>query len=271
VQYTSRTPLVMGILNVTPDSFSDGGRYTDQDDALRHAMEMVNDGADIIDIGGESTRPGSQPVSQDEELSRVIPVIRSLVREADVLISIDTQKSAVAEAALQSGAHIVNDVSAGTHDSDMLRVVSEQGAVYIMMHMQGTPKTMQESPSYEQVLQDINQYFNKRLHATDIQGINRDNIILDPGVGFGKTLDDNLDLISHMNSFSTHGCPVMLGASRKSFIGLIDDSPVDRRLGGSLAAVLAGYMGKVDIFRVHDVHETRQALNIFTAIQNHLD
>lgn len=261
----------MGILNVTPDSFSDGGRFSDKSTALSHALQMVRDGADIIDIGGESTRPGSKPVSEEEELARVIPVIEELAGKSEVLISIDTQKAKVAREALLAGAHMVNDVSAGTSDANMFKVVAEFNALYVMMHMQGTPENMQDSPQYRNVVEDIIQYFNVRMQLAEAQGVRGDHIILDPGVGFGKTLENNLEIMARMESFREIGCRTMLGASRKSFIGMLDNSKVDQRLGGSIAAVLAGHLGKVDIFRVHDVGETRQALHIFTTIQNHLD
>ncbi|MCF7808542.1 MAG: dihydropteroate synthase [Candidatus Marinimicrobia bacterium] len=266
-----KIPMIMGILNITPDSFSDGGQYASPDLAIDHAMDMVEQGADIIDIGGESTRPGAPPVTEEEELDRVIPIIRNLSSKSEVLISVDTQKSGVARAALESGAHIINDVSAGIADEAMLSTVAETGAVYVMMHMQGTPQTMQDAPVYENVITEIKEYFKNRIQEAERQGVKISNIVLDPGIGFGKQLDHNLKIIAQMKAFCALGHPILLGASRKSFIGSIDGSEVAARMGGSLAAVLAAFQQGVQIFRVHDVHETRQALHIFTAIQSHLD
>lgn len=268
---TFEIPMIMGILNITPDSFSDGGQFNSFTTGVDRAMQMVQQGADIIDVGGESTRPGAPAVGVNEELDRVIPIIEAISSRSDVLISIDTQKSVVAMAAMEKGAHLINDVSAGTADEKMLSVVAETGAVYAMMHMRGTPENMQDDPRYENVIHEIVEYFKKRLYHADAQGISKDKIILDPGVGFGKRLEDNLELLAKVHVFHELGCPLMIGASRKSFIGNIDGSEVDDRMGGSLAAVLNTYQLGVQIFRVHDVQETRQALNIFTAIQNHLD
>lgn len=264
-------PIIMGILNVTPDSFSDGGRYPSTELALVQARQMLEDGADIIDIGGESTRPGSLPVNETEEMRRVLPVIEALADDKSVLLSIDTRKSSVAEAAVKRGAVIVNDVSAGLHDENMFRIIADYQLKYIMMHMQGIPETMQLSPAYKHVINDIKIFFKDRIKDADNQGVSKEQIVLDPGIGFGKTLTDNLTIMANMDSFHELGCPLLLGASRKSFIAAIDESPVDQRLGGSIAAVLAAAARNVQIFRVHDVRETRQALNIFTAIQKHLD
>lgn len=264
-------PLIMGILNVTPDSFSDGGLYTDPALALVRAQSMLSEGAKIIDVGGESTRPGSQAVSVDEELSRVIPIIQTLTDKSDAIISIDTQKAAVAQAALSAGAHIINDISAGLADKDMFRVVRQSDAGYIMMHMQGTPATMQQAPSYHNVIVEVERFLGQRLQAALEEGISAEQIVLDPGIGFGKTLENNLLLMGQMKHLQNLGRPLLLGASRKSFIGMIDDTPVGQRLGGSLAAVLATYQQGVRIFRVHDVSETRQLIDIFTAIQKHSD
>ncbi|MBT3253847.1 MAG: dihydropteroate synthase [Candidatus Marinimicrobia bacterium] len=265
------TPLIMGILNVTPDSFSDGGQFIDPSKAIARAHAMLSEGADIIDVGGESTRPGSLPVDAIEEISRVVPVIEELTSHADVIISIDTQKSSVAKAALDAGAHIVNDVSAGGGDHEMFELVSASGAGYILMHMQGKPETMQDAPAYGDVLEEVNEYFFERLQAATKAGIAGRQIVFDPGIGFGKTLSDNLKLIGNIHSMTELMRPIMLGASRKSFIGLIDNSPIDKRLGGSLAAVISAHQQGVRLFRVHDVAETRQVLDIFTAIQKHSD
>ena len=264
-------PLLIGILNVTPDSFSDGGQYVDPGQAVAHAESMLAEGAVIIDVGGESTRPGSEPVSTDEEKSRVLSVIQTLANETHALISIDTQKSAVAEAAISAGAHIINDISAGLADQEMFKVVRDSGAGYIMMHMQGTPATMQRAPSYDNVIDEVETFLGQRLQAALDDGIVSDRIVLDPGIGFGKTLENNLLLMGQMKRLQDLGRPLLLGASRKSFIGMLDDSVVAQRLGGSLAAVLATYQQGIRIFRVHDVWETRQLIDIFTAIQKHSD
>ncbi|MBC8376356.1 MAG: dihydropteroate synthase [FCB group bacterium] len=265
------TPLIMGILNVTPDSFSDGGQFIDPSKAVSRARQMLAEGADIIDVGGESTRPGSLPVASVEEITRVVPVIAELASQTDTIISIDTQKSSVAKAALDAGAHIVNDVSAGGSDLDMFELIGKRKAGYILMHMQGKPETMQDTPVYGDVLDDIKAYFMERLQAAANAGIDTKQIVLDPGIGFGKTLSDNLRLMGNMHSLGELMRPLLLGASRKSFIGMIDNSTIDKRIGGSLAAVISAYTQGVRLFRVHDVAETRQVLDIFTAIQKHSD
>jgi len=265
------TPIIMGILNVTPDSFSDGGKSLAVDDALMRARQMQAEGAVIIDIGGESTRPGAESVDSDTEIHRVLPVIRELTRDAQIIVSIDTRKSEVAAAALEAGASIVNDVSAGTHDPHMLELVARSKAGMVLMHMQGSPTHMQNAPSYVKVTEDIKTYFAQRIEAAQNAGIARECLVLDPGIGFGKTLDHNLELMAKLSHFDSLGLPILLGASRKSFIGMIDGSAVDQRIGGSLAAVLAAYLQGVRLFRVHDVQETRQILDIFHAIQSHSD
>jgi len=262
-------PIVMGILNVTPDSFSDGGEFYSIDKAASHAHQMLANGATIIDVGGESTRPGSQSVSVEEEIRRVIPMVKELSANHTCLISVDTQKAEVAQLAIDSGAHIINDISAGTTDKKMLSVISSTGAGFIMMHMQGLPQTMQDNPHYGNVLTEINTFFTSRLETAQRAGILESQIVLDPGIGFGKRLDHNLNIMNNMGAFHIHGRPVLLGASRKSFINLITPSAAADRLGGSIAAVLASALTDVEIFRVHDVPETLQALDIFTAIRNH--
>jgi len=264
-------PLIMGILNVTPDSFSDGGKFHDPLKALARARKMITEGASIIDVGGESTRPGSKAVSADEEISRVIPIIEQLGKQADTLISIDTQKASVAQAAIEAGAHIINDISAGRNDIEMFDLVKERQVGYILMHMQGNPATMQNAPSYTHVVDDITTFFKERLKQASLSGIDMVRIVLDPGIGFGKTLEDNLTLLGNLEKLQVLARPILLGASRKSFIGMIDNSPADKRLGGSLGAVVSAYRQGVKLFRVHDVAETRQVLDIFTAIQKHSD
>ncbi|NQV40866.1 MAG: dihydropteroate synthase [Candidatus Marinimicrobia bacterium] len=264
-------PVIMGILNVTPDSFSDGGQFIDPSKAVSRALEMVDQGATIIDVGGESTRPGSLPISVKVEVSRTIPVIKALAAKSDVFISIDTQKAAVAQAAIKAGAHIVNDISAGQSDSEMFTIVSGSRAGYILMHMQGKPETMQVAPVYNSVLDEVAGFLVEKLDSALLAGIDLERIIVDPGIGFGKSLDDNLKLMANLHRFNPRGRPLLLGASRKSFIGMIDNSAADQRLGGSLAAVISAFLRGVRIFRVHDVAETSQVLDIFSAIQKHSD
>ena len=265
------TPVIMGILNVTPDSFSDGGQFIDPSMAVSRALEMLDQGATIIDVGGESTRPGSLPISVEEEISRTVPVITALAAQSDAIISIDTQKAPVAQAALKAGAHIINDVSAGRSDPEMFEIVRKSQAGYILMHMQGNPETMQIAPSYGNVMDDIEHFLMEQIRSATSVGIDIERIVVDPGIGFGKTLEDNLTILGNLQRINAAGRPIMIGASRKSFIGMIDDSPADQRLGGSLAAIISGFMRGVRIFRVHDVAETRQVLDIFSAIQKHSD
>jgi len=254
---------------MTPDSFSDGGKFLDIDDAIKQAQAMSDAGADILDIGGESTRPGSLPINADQEMSRILPIIKEVASFTDVLISVDTQKSKVAEVALSCGAHIINDISAGKNDAGMFRLIAESKAGYVMMHMQGIPETMQQAPGYIHVISEINEFFNDRIREAIEAGVNGNQIALDPGIGFGKNLDDNLRILANIAEFNSFNKPIVLGASRKSFIGMIDDSTPSERIGGSLAAVLSTYHQGVHIYRVHDVAETRQALDIFSAIQKH--
>jgi dihydropteroate synthase len=262
-------PLIMGILNVTPDSFSDGGHFNNPEIAVARALEMLEQGATIIDVGGESTRPGSLPVSGEEEIARTIPVIEGIVAKSDAIVSIDTQKSVVAAAALEAGAHIINDVSGGINDQAMFEVLRTSHAGYILMHMQGKPETMQVAPRYDNVLLEVEEYFAQRINHASSLGIDIDRIVFDPGIGFGKTLEDNLTLLGNLQKINTRGRPILIGASRKSFIGMVDGSAADKRLAGSLASVLSAFIQGIRIFRVHDVEETRQVLDIFSAIQKH--
>jgi dihydropteroate synthase len=260
-------PRLMGIVNVTPDSFSDGGRNATPDTALAHARRLCAEGADILDIGGESTRPGSDPVPLEEERARVLPVLRALSAEIDVPISIDTRKARLMREAAQGGAAMVNDVSALRHDPDALAAVAETGLAVVLMHMQGEPATMQNDPRYDDVLLDVYDHLYERITACEAVGIPYTRIVVDPGIGFGKTLDHNLRLLANLSLLHGLGCSIVLGASRKGFIGrLSGGAPPDRRVGGSLAAVLAGAAQGVQIFRVHDVFETRQALSVWRAI-----
>ena len=264
--------LIMGILNVTPDSFSDGGKYLEKNNAINHALAMIDNGADIIDVGGESTRPFSDPVSLDEEISRVIPVIEGIRKESDVCISIDTTKSEVATAALNSGASLINDVSAMEVDPLMINVALKFDCPIIIMHMKGTPKSMQENPQYESLISDIKDYLQERVDFIVSKGINSKKIVIDPGIGFGKTVENNFEIINNLNHFTKMGFPVMLGASRKSFIGISLDLPEEDRLEGSLAANIIGLQNGAKIFRVHDVAETNKAFVIANKIfnSNHL-
>ena len=264
--------LIMGILNVTPDSFSDGGKYLEKNPAINHALEMIDEGADIIDIGGESTRPFSDPVSLKEEISRVVPVIEGIRKESDVCISIDTTKSQVATAALNSGASVINDVSAMEVDPLMVDVALKFDCPLIIMHMKGTPKNMQDDPQYESLISDIKDYLLDRADFIISKGINPKKIVIDPGIGFGKTVENNFEIIKNLNHFTTMNFPVLLGASRKSFIGISLNLPEKDRLEGSLAANIIGLQNGAKIFRVHDVAETNKALIIANKIfnSNHL-
>jgi len=264
-----RPALVMGVVNVTPDSFSDGGRFLQPPAAVEHALKLIEDGADIIDIGGESTRPNATPVSEQEELRRVLPVIEQLKGRTTALISIDTMKAAVARAAVAAGAVMVNDIAANRFDSGMAEVVANSGAAYVLMHMQGTPQTMQKSPSYKNVVAEVDEFFSRGLKQLQTFGVAREQVVLDVGIGFGKTPEHNLRLLGALGDFGKWNRPVMLGASRKSFIGKLtgpEDAP--SRLAGSLACACWGRVAGAQIFRVHDVAETRQALRTIEAIMN---
>jgi len=255
----------MGILNITPDSFSDGGQFFSTDAAFEQAKQMIKEGADIIDIGGESTRPGSAPVSEAEELRRVLPVIELLVKERiSIPISIDTYKPRVAQASLERGARLVNDVS-GLRNKKMIEVVAQFEATVIIMHMQGEPKTMQLNPTYTNVISEIKTFFQDQIKAAQASGIK--NIILDPGLGFGKTLAHNCEILRRLNEFTDIGYPILLGASRKSFIGALnDDTPVNNRLAGTIAAHIIAIQNGASIIRVHDVAAHRQAVQVIEGI-----
>lgn len=244
---------VMGILNVTPDSFSDGGRYLDVQQAVTHAETMIAEGATLIDIGGESSRPGASPVSIDEELARVVPVIDALADTVDVLISVDTSKAEVAQRALEAGAHIVNDITALSGDPDMAIVVAEMKAGIILMHMKGTPRTMQQSPKYKDVVNEVRAWLEKKVQNAEAQGIAPERIIIDPGIGFGKTTEHNLQLLKRLSEFQALNRPLLIGTSRKSFIGNILNVPVTARVEGTVATVCWAITHGADIVRVHDV------------------
>jgi dihydropteroate synthase len=256
----------MGIVNVTPDSFSDGGSFLEPSAAVDHALELVEQGVAIIDVGGESTRPGAPPVEEPEELRRVIPVLKALAGRVQVPISIDTMKPAVARAALDAGASIVNDVAANRTDDAMWRLVAETGAGYVCMHMQGTPQTMQKNPTYKDVVREVAAFFSERINRMCDCGIRREQLILDPGIGFGKTLEHNIELLAGLSSFLALQRPVLLGVSRKSFIGKLLGARPGARLAGALACACLAVEAGVHILRAHDAAETVEALRMTEAI-----
>ena len=261
-----RGPLVMGVLNVTPDSFSDGGRYLDPDAAVEHAIEMVEQGADLIDVGAESSRPGSDPVSPDEEIRRLIPVVRELCRRTSIPISVDTTKAVVAKRALDAGAAMINDISALRFDPGMGKVVAQEQAGLVLMHMQGTPKTMQRAPQYTDVVREVTNFLEERVRQAVAAGVLQDHIIIDPGIGFGKTPAHNLQLLAHLHELLTLGLPVLVGVSRKAFIGEVLEGPVADRLAGTAAAVAVAILHGATMVRVHDVKEMRDVAKIVHAI-----
>ena len=261
------TPVIMGIVNVTPDSFSDGGQFSDTATAIRHGRKLVEDGAQILDIGGESTRPGSEPVSEAEELNRILPVLRGLGNESAVL-SCDTRKSAVMRAAVGAGAAMINDVTALSYQPDARETVASLGLPVVLMHSKGEPKTMQEKPEYEDVCLDVYDALSEKIAACEAAGIPRKLIIADPGIGFGKTFEHNLQLLHGLAMFHGLGVPLMLGVSRKAFIGaLTGENQADNRVVGSVAAALAGLQRGVQVFRVHDVRETAQAFAVWSGVE----
>jgi len=260
-------PVIMGIINATPDSFSDGGDAFSFEDAVARGLKLMNDGADIIDVGGESTRPGAEPVSVEEELHRTIPVI-SRLSQAGACVSIDTRHALVMEEALAAGAEIINDVTALSGDRRSMDVAANTGAPIVLMHMQGQPGTMQSAPIYEDVAKDVFDYLTARVQACEAAGIERSRLALDPGIGFGKTVDHNLFILKTLKMYDRLGLPVMLGVSRKSFIGkVVGEADAKKRLAGSVAAALWGVSQGAKILRVHDVAETKQALDIWAAIE----
>jgi dihydropteroate synthase len=256
---------VMGVVNVTPDSFSDGGRYLDHRAAVAHALELVAEGAAILDIGGESTRPGAAPVADDEELARVVPVIEALAGDTEARISVDTSKHAVARAALQAGASIVNDVSAFRADPRMAELAAETGAEVCLMHMLGEPRTMQDAPRYDDVVDSVRAFLEQRMAFAVAEGVKEERIMLDPGIGFGKTVTHNLELIARLAEIVALGRPVVIGTSRKSFIGQVTGREVDDRLAGTVATNVLAYERGARIFRVHDVAPIHDALTITAA------
>ena len=261
-------PLLMGIVNVTPDSFSDGGDFVVVDTAVGHALKLVNEGADILDIGGESTRPGAEPVSPDEELNRVIPVIERLRGRTHIPISIDTSKAVVAKAAIHAGASIVNDISGLTFDPEMTTVCSASDCGIVCMHIQGDPQSMQQNPTYEDVVQDVRDHLAQRLAHMEREGISRERVAIDPGIGFGKTAEHNLKLLSHIAELRSLGRPVLIGHSRKRFLKQLLGRPIDERLSGTIGVSIAAASQSADILRVHDVGAVRDALTAWSSIMN---
>lgn len=256
---------LMGVVNVTPDSFSDGGLYLDPEAAIAHGKQLVAEGAEILDVGGESTRPGADPVGAEEELRRVVPVIRGL-SGCEARISVDTSKAEVAAAALEAGAEIVNDVTALRADPEMASVCAAHGATVVLMHMLGEPRTMQEDPRYEDVVVDVKAFLAARLEAAVAAGIDEERVWLDPGIGFGKTAAHNMELLRRLGELRELGRLLVVGTSRKSFIGKVDGSPADQRLGGTIASSILAAAEGADVLRVHDVTEMRQALAVATAL-----
>ena len=262
-----RSPLIMGIVNVTPDSFSDGGQYATPKAAVAHALSLAAEGADILDIGGESTRPGAPAVSESEELARVIPVIEQLAGQTEAALSIDTQKPAVAEAAISAGAVIINDIAANRTEPQMWKIVAAARAGYVAMHMQGTPQTMQDAPEYTEVWAEVRAFFEERLERFTKAGLNAEQVMFDPGIGFGKTVEHNLALLAGLERFTNMKRPLLVGASRKSFIGRLTEAAVEDRLAGSLACACRAPEAGAAVLRVHDVKETNQALQTWNAIR----
>ena len=258
--------LIMGIVNTTPDSFSDGGKYSTPNKAIDFAYNLLDKGADIIDIGGESSRPGADPISFEEEIKRISPLLNELVKNTNSPISIDTYKSATANYALEKGAHLINDISGMTHDKEMVNVISKYNIPIILMHMKGTPKTMQKNPSYDNVLDEICNFLAQQASFAIKEGISKKNIIVDPGIGFGKTLNDNYKIIAKLNQICKLGYPVLVGPSKKSFIGETLNESTENRLEGSIVSAAFCYKNGAKIVRVHDVEETKRSLLIVKKI-----
>jgi dihydropteroate synthase len=259
-------PLIMGVVNVTTDSFYDGGRYVDSKQAVSYALDLVEQGADILDIGAESTRPGASPVHEEEELARLVPVVTELARRVTVPISVDTTKSRVAQCVLDAGASIINDVSALRWDPEMASVIARSGGAVVLMHMQGTPQTMQDAPQYDDVVAEVVGFLGERMHAAVEAGISKTHIVLDPGIGFGKLLRHNLELLNRLSDFASLDRPVLIGVSRKSFIGRLVARPVEQREWGTAAAVALAVDRGARILRVHDVAMMADVVKVAAAI-----
>jgi dihydropteroate synthase len=262
-------PRIMGVVNVTPDSFSDGGKYLEPATAVDHALQLIEQGVDIIDIGGESSRPGAEPISVQEETNRVLPVIRDIRKKSDIPISIDTYKAQVARSALESGANWINDISGMRSDSDMIGVASESGVPVVIMHMKGTPETMQADPTYENVVLEIVDFFDERIRKLRENSI--DKIVLDPGIGFGKQLKHNIILLRNLQMFKQFGYPVLIGTSRKAFIGAITGQDVDQRESGTMASVVWSVLHGVNLVRVHAVAEIQDTLKIINTLYKYVN
>jgi dihydropteroate synthase len=259
-------PLVMGIVNVTPDSFFEGGRFADPQRAVEHAVRLVEEGADLLDLGAESTRPGALPVDAQEERRRLIPVVTAVAKAVSVPISVDTSKAEVARAAIDAGAVMVNDVTALRGDRGMADVVAETGVGLVLMHMQGTPQTMQQAPYYDDLVADIARFLAERSRAAMEQGVAKERIVLDPGIGFGKTLTQNLDLLANLQVFSDLGFPLLVGPSRKGFIGQLTDQPVEARAWGTAGVVALAVQQGANILRVHDVGAMKDVVSVANAV-----
>lgn len=263
----TRRTAVMGIVNVTPDSFSDGGRYFDSEKAIAHGIVLADQGADIIDVGGESTRPGARPVSAGEEMERVLPVIRGLRRAVSIPISVDTTKAEVARAAVDEGADMVNDISAMRFDPAMAPLIAAAKLPVVLMHMQGTPRTMQQSPRYQDVVEEVKEFLRSRIRFALEAGVSAERIIIDPGIGFGKELGHNLALLRGLPALASLGQPLLVGPSRKTFVGKLLDAGPEGRLEGSLAVAVAAVLAGANIIRTHDVKESRRAIRIADALR----
>ena len=262
-----RPTLMMGIVNVTPDSFSDGGQFLEADCAVEHGLQMVAEGADIIDVGGESTRPGAEMISEAEELRRILPVIEALAGRAQVPISIDSQKPTVAREALRAGASIINDIAANRAGTEMWELAAETGAGYVLMHMQGTPQTMHLAPKYDDVVAEVDAFFEDRLGRAESCGVSREQVVLDPGIGFGKTVQHNLQLLAGLSRFRIRQRPLLLGVSRKSFIGKLVGREVHDRVPGSIACSVWAVLNGAQLIRTHDVAATVRAVRMIEEIQ----
>jgi len=262
-----RRTLLMGVLNVTPDSFSDGGLFLDKEKATSHGLRMVEEGADIIDVGGESTRPGAKPLELEEELRRVIPVIESLAKRVDVPISIDTYKSAVAERAIEAGAEIINDISGLHFDPTLAQIAAKEDTPLILMHIRGIPETMQKNVHYDSLFSEILRYLRDSIQRAESAGLDPQQVIVDPGIGFGKTIEDNLLIIKNLHEFRILGKPIMLGTSRKSFIGRILNASAGERLEGTISSIAIGVLNGAQIIRSHDVHQAKKAIAVADAIR----
>ncbi|MDZ7736954.1 MAG: dihydropteroate synthase [Gammaproteobacteria bacterium] len=271
ITFSANQPVIMGILNLTPDSFSDGGCYTDAEIAVTHARAMVEEGAAIIDVGGESTRPGSKRVSAEEQLSRILDIIRALRKAIpkEIIISIDTTLVPVAETVIRAGANMLNDISAGRDDPRMFALAAETGVPLVLMHMQGTPATMQDNPTYDDVVAEVQAFLLQRAAAAEKAGVKKQQIVIDPGIGFGKTREHNLQLLAALPAFTASGYPVLLGTSRKRFMGTIcREQSADELIGATCATTVIGTQAGVSIFRVHDVRPNRQALEVARAVSS---